>query len=194
MQDGRWICWPMVAHQWETRVGSKTSLHDPKGSFILLPLLPPSGRWGRWEVALVSWKVKHLCKRVFSLVQSHSRVRLFVTLWTAARQASLYITSPGVCSNSCPSSQRCQPTISSSIIPFFSCFKSFPASGSLCEEQWVCSLHQVAKVLEFQLQHIQGWFPLGLTGWISLQSKGLSRVFSNTTVQKHQFFDAQLSL
>ena len=92
MQDGRWICWPMVAHQWETRVGSKTSLHDPKGSFILLPLLPPSGRWGRWEVALVSWKVKHLCKRVFSLVQSHSRVRLFVTLWTAARQASLYIT------------------------------------------------------------------------------------------------------
>ena len=65
--------------------------------------------------------------------------------------------------------------------------------------QWVNSSHEVAKVLEFQLQHqsfpmnIQGWFPLGWTGWISLQSKGLSRVFSNTTVQKHQFFSAQLS-
>ena len=66
--------------------------------------------------------------------------------------------------------------------------------------QWVNSSHEVAKVLEFQLQHhvlpmnIQAWFPLGWTGWISLQSKGLSRVFSNTRVQKHQFFDAQLSL
>ena len=66
--------------------------------------------------------------------------------------------------------------------------------------QWISSLHQVAKVLAFQLQHqslpmnIQDWFPLGWTGWISLESKGLSRVFSNTTVQKHQFFSAQYSL
>ena len=62
--------------------------------------------------------------------------------------------------------------------------------------QWVSSWHLMAKVLEFQLQHqnIQDWFPLGSTGWISLQSKGLSRVFSNTTVQKHQFFGIQLSL
>ena len=66
--------------------------------------------------------------------------------------------------------------------------------------QWVSSLHQVAKVLEFQLQHqsfslnIQDWFPLGLTGWVSLHSKDLSRVFSNTTGQRHQFFSTQLSL
>ena len=79
-----------------------------------------------------------------------------------------------------------------------------PPAFNLSEHQglfkWVSSLHQVAKRLEFQLQHqsfpmnIQDWSPLGLTGWISLQSKGLSRVFSNTTVQKHQFFTAQLSL
>ena len=75
--------------------------------------------------------------------------------------------------------------------------QSFPVSGSF---QWVNSSHQVAKILEFKLQHqyfpmnIQDCFPLGLTGWISLQSKGLSRVFSNTAVQKHQFFGAQLSL
>ena len=90
---------------------------------------------------------------------------------------------PGDCSNSCPSSQWCHPTISSSVVPF-SCLQSFPASGTLF--QWVSSLHHVAKVLEFQLQHqsfqlISG--SLGLTGWISLQTKGLSRVFSNTTVQ-----------
>ena len=78
---------------------------------------------------------------------------------------------------------------------------SFPAFNLSQHQgifQWVSSLHHVAKVLEFQLQHqsfqwIQDWFPLGWTGWISLQSKGLSRVFSNTTVQKHQFFDSQVS-
>ena len=103
---------------------------------------------------------------------------------------------PRVYSNSCPLSWWCRPTISSSVVPFSSCLQSFPASGSL----WVSSSHQVAKVLEFQLQHQsfqwtpRDWSPLGWTGWISLQSKGLSRVFSNTTVQKHQFFGAQLSL
>ena len=85
------------------------------------------------------------------------------------------------CSNSCPSSWWCHPTISSSVVPFSSCLQSFPASGSF---QWVSSSHQVARVLE----SIQDWFPLGWTGWISLQSKGLLRVFSNTTVEKHHFF------
>jgi len=100
---------------------------------------------------------------------------------------------PGVYSNSCPLSRWCHPTISSSVAPFSSCLWSFPASGSF---QRVSSLHQVAKVLEFKLQHqffqwnIQDWFPLGWTGWISLQSKGLSRVFSNTTLQNHQFYSA----
>ena len=98
--------------------------------------------------------------------------------------------SPGVCSNSCPLSSWCHPTISFSVT-------ASPPTFNLSQHQdlfqWVDSLHQVAKVLELLLQHqsfqinIQGWFPLGLTGLILL-SEGLSRVFSNTTVQKHQFF------
>ena len=98
--------------------------------------------------------------------------------------------SPGVSSNSCPLSGWCHPTISSSVAPFSSCPQFFRHQGLF---QWVNSLHQVAKVLELQL-HINpsneysGLIPLGLTGLISLLSKGLSRVFSNTTVQKHQFF------
>ena len=105
--------------------------------------------------------------------------------------------SPGVCSNSGPSSQRCHPTILSSVIPFSSCLQSFPASGSFPMSWLFASGGQSigastsASVLPM---NIQGWFPLGLTGLISLQTKGLSRVFSNTTIQKHQFFSAQPSL
>ena len=104
--------------------------------------------------------------------------------------------SPRACLNSCLLSRWCHPSILSSVIPFSSCLLSFPASGPF-PVSWL--LHQVAKVLEFQLQHlhpmnIQGWFPLGLTGLISLQFKGLSRVFSSTTIQKHQFFSTQPSL
>ena len=104
---------------------------------------------------------------------------------------------PGACSNSCPLSQWCYPTVSSSVVPFSSCFKSFPASGSFLMSQLFTSGGQnigasvSASVLPM---NIQDWFPLGWTGWISLKSKGLSRVFSNTTVWKHQFFSAQLSL
>ena len=125
----------------------------------------------------------------FSSFQSLSRVRLFVTPLTAACQASLSITSSQRFLNSCPSGQWCHPTISSSVIPFSSCLQLSQHQGLF---KWVSSLHQEAKILEFQLQH--HWFPLGWIGWISLQSKGLSRVFSNTTVQKHQFFGAQPSL
>ena len=106
-------------------------------------------------------------------------------------------TTPRVYSNSCPLSQWRHPTISSSVIPFSSCLQSFPASGSFLVSQLFASGGQSigasasASVLPM---NIQGWFPLGLTGWISLFSKGLSRVFSNTTVQKHQFFGIQLSL
>ena len=105
--------------------------------------------------------------------------------------------SPGACSNSCPLSRWCHPTISSSVIPFSSCLPSFPASGSFLRSQLFASGGQSigtsasASVLPM---NIQDWFPLGLIGWISLQSKGLSRVFSNTIVQKHQFFGAQFSL
>ena len=104
---------------------------------------------------------------------------------------------PGAYSNPCPLSQWCHPTISSSVIPFSSRLQSFPASGSFPMSRFFPSGGQSfgasvsASVLPM---NIQDWFPLGLTGWISLQSKGLSRVFSNTTVQKHQFFGTQLSL
>ena len=103
---------------------------------------------------------------------------------------------PRACSNSCPISRWCQPTVSSSVIPFSSHLQSFPASGSFSVSQYFTSGGQSirasasASVLPM---NIQNWFPLGWTGWISLQSKGLSRVFSSTTVQKHQFFSAQLS-
>ena len=104
---------------------------------------------------------------------------------------------PGACSNSCPSSQWCHPTISSSVISFSSCLQSFLASGSFPMNQFFTSGDQSIRVsasASVLPMNIQDWFPLGWTGWISLQSKGLSRVFSNTTVQKHQFFGAQLSL
>ena len=104
--------------------------------------------------------------------------------------------SPGVYSHSCPLSQWCHPTISSSAV-LFSCPQSFPASGSFQMSQLLASGGQnigVSASASVLPMNIQGWFPLGWTGWISLQSKGLSRVFSNTTVQKHQFFGSQLYL
>ena len=129
------------------------------------------------------------------VVQPLSCVWLFVTPWTAARQASLSITNSRSLLR-LMSTESVMP--SNQFIPLLS--SSAPAF-SLSQHQglfkWISSSHQVAKVLEFQLQHpmnIQDWFPLGWTGWISLQSKGLSRVFSNTTVWKHQFFGTQLSL
>ena len=96
---------------------------------------------------------------------------------------------PGAYSNSCPSSQWCHSTISSSVVPF-SHLQSFPASGSFPVSQFFTSGGQnigVSASASVLPMNIQDWFPLGWTGWISLQSKGLSRVFSNTTVQKHQF-------
>ena len=104
---------------------------------------------------------------------------------------------PGACSNSCPLSQWCHPTISSSVIPFSSCLQSFPASGSLLMSQFFTSGGQsvgVSASTSALPMNIQDWFPLGWTGLISLLSKGLSRVFSNTILQKHQFCSSQLSL
>ena len=104
---------------------------------------------------------------------------------------------PRACSNSCPLSQWFHPSISSSVIPFSSCLQSFPASESFPVSQFFASGGQIIGVsasVSVLPMNIQDWFPLGLTGWISLQSKGLSRVFSNPTVQKHQFFGTQLSL
>ena len=99
---------------------------------------------------------------------------------------------PRAYSNSCPSSQWCHPTISSSVVPFSSCLQSFPASGSFTKSQvfvWGGQHIGVSALASVLLMNIQDWSPLVWTGWISLQSKGLSRVFSNTTVQEHQFFN-----
>ena len=130
-------------------------------------------------------------------VQSLSCVQLFAAPWTAAHQALLSITSSWSLLRLMPTNCWCHPAISSSVSPFSSCFQSFPASGSFLRSQFFASGGQSivvsasTSVLPMNIQH---WFPLWLTGLISLQSKGLSRVFSNTTVQKHQFFGAQLSL
>ena len=99
---------------------------------------------------------------------------------------------PRDCSNSCPSSWWCHLTISYSVVLLSACLQSFPTSGSFPMSQLFTSVSQtigVSALASILPMNIQDWFPLGLTGLISLQSKGLSRVFSNTTVQKHQFFD-----
>ena len=105
--------------------------------------------------------------------------------------------SPRVCSNLCPLSQWCYPTISSSVIPLSSCPQSFAASGSFQMSQFFTSGGQsigVSPSASVLPMNIQDWFPLGWTGWNSLLSKGLSSIFSNTTGQKHQFLGTQLSL
>ena len=104
---------------------------------------------------------------------------------------------PRVHPNPCPLCWWCHPTISSSVVPFFSCPQSFPASGSIPMSQLFSSSGQstgVSSSTSVPPVNTQDWSPLGWTGWISSQSKGLPRVFSNTTVQKHQFFWTQLSL
>ena len=103
---------------------------------------------------------------------------------------------PGVYPNSCPSSRWCHPAISSSVVPFTSCPQSLPASGSFPRSQlfaWSSQSTGVSTSTSVLPMNTQDCSPLGWTGWISLQSKGLSRVFSNTTVEKHQFFSTQLS-
>ena len=133
----------------------------------------------------------------FAVVQSLSHVRLFVTHGLHLARFPRPSPSPGACSNSCPLSRWCHPTISSSAVPFFSCLQSFPESGSFPMSQFFASGGQsigVSASASVLPMNIQDWFPLGWTGWISLQSKGLSRVFSNTAVQKHQFSSIYSSL
>ena len=129
-----------------------------------------------------------------------SVAQLCLTLWLHGLQHArppCPSPTPGIYSNSCPLSLWCHPTISSSVVPFSSHLQSFPAPGSFQMSQFFTSGGQSIRVsasASVLPMNIQDWFPLGWTGWISLQSKGLSRVFSNTTVQKHQFYSAQLSL
>ena len=173
-------------------------LRPPDGRSWLIWKDPDAGKDWRWEAKgtaeneMVAWHHWLNGHQVTSVVSD--------SLWPHRLQhARLPCPSPtpGVYSNSCPLSWWCNPTISFSVVPFSSRLQSFPASGSFQRSQFVASgglsIGISASALAFQM-NIQDWFPLGWIGWISLQSKGLSRVFSNTTVQKHQFFCTQLSL
>ena len=133
----------------------------------------------------------------FSSVQPLSYVGLFVTPKPQQTRPPCPSPTAGVYPNSCPSSWSFHLTTSSSVVPFSSCPQSFPASGSFQMSQLFASGGQsigVSASTSFLPKNIQDWSALGWTSWISLQSKGLSRVFSNTTVQKHQFCSTQLSL
>ena len=141
------------------------------------------------------WQINHITQRsqFSSVTQS---VWLFVTPWTAARQATLSIINSWVLLK-LMSIKSMMPSISSSFIPFSSCLQSFPAWGSFLMSQFFASGSQrigVSVSASVLPMNIQDWFPLGWICWISLQSKGLSGVFTNTTVQKHQFFGTQISL
>ena len=151
-----------------------------------------------WRILVMVHEVPSLPSSMISVQFSHSV--MFNSLRPHGLQhARLPCPSPtpGACSNSCPLSQWCHSTISSSIVPFSSCLQSFPASGSFQMSQFFITVSQrigISASASVLPMNIQDWFPLGLTGWISLQSMGFWRVFSNTTVQKHQFFGTQLSL
>ena len=144
-------------------------------------------KWYKWQLSLLK-SVQFIRSVMSDSLQPHGLQHTSLPCPSAT---------PRACSNSCPLSQWCHPTISFSVVPFSSCFQTFPASRSFPRSQIFKSGGQsigVSASASVLPMNIQGWFPLGLTGWISLQSRGLSRVFSNTTVQKHQFFRAQLSL
>ena len=164
-------------------------------------------RFFHWICSLCKNSIMNmrLYPAMFILLHTHLSIQLSSSvvckfLWLHGLQHSKLLCSsltPRTCSHSCPLSRSGHPTISSSFVPFSSCLQSFPASGSFLRNQFFTSGGQsiaVSASASVLPMNIQDWFPLGCTGWISLQSKGLSRVFSNTIVQKHQFFGTQLSL
>ena len=150
------------------------------------------------ESKIIKWRILQLFPCIATVKFSHSVTSN--SLWPhGLHHVRPPCQSPtlGAYSNSCPLSQWCHPTISSSVVSFSSYLQSFPASGSLPMSQFFTSGGQsigVSASASVLPMNIQDWFPWGLTGFIALQSKGLSRVISNTTVQKYQFFGAQLSL
>ena len=154
--------------------------------------------WIKPSIHLVSDKNDLTDKLQFSSVQ-FSRSVVSDSLWPHESQHArppCSSPSPRVHSDSRPSSQWCHPAISSSVIPFSSCPQSLPASETFPMSQlfaWGGQSTRVSALASFLPNKSQGWSPSEWTGWISLQSKGLSRVFSNTTVQKHQFFSAKPS-
>ena len=150
-----------------------------------------------WHTCSMFLRANPLIKCQFSSVRSLSHVRLFATPWIAARQASLSITnSQSSLRLKRPSSRWCHPAISLSVVPFSSCPQSLPASESFPMSQlfpWGGQSTGVSASASLPPKKSQGWSPSEWTGWIFWQSRELSRVFSNTTVQKHQFFGAQPS-
>ena len=156
--------------------------------------------WARkgkdYDFILNVGKLPHSVQELGS-VQPLSRVQLFATSWTTACWCFLSITSSQSLLKLMSIKSVMPSTISSSVVPFSSCLQSFPASGSFPMSQFFTSGDQnigVSASAPVLPMNIQDWSPLGWTGWISLQAKELSRVFFNTTVQKHQFFSTQLSL
>ena len=177
---------------------------NTSGKFSGQPLLPsPLSTALPWTTVNYLWVFSDISQTnpclfwiQFSSVQSLSRVLLSVTPWTSARQASLSITNSWSLLKLMPIESVMPSAISSSVIPFSSCPQSLPASGSFPMSQlfaWGGQSTGVSVSASVLPMNTQDWSPLGWTGWISLQSKGLSRVFSNTIVQKHQIFSTQLS-
>ena len=163
-------------------------------------------RWAHnlWPECDPSWQLFHVSLRKMYVLQFFSSVQfsrsvMSDSLWPHGLQHTrppCPAPIPGVYSNSCPLSQWYHPTISSSVVPFSSCPQSLPASETFPMSQlfaWGGQSIGVSSLASVLPKNTQDWSPLEWTGWISLLSKGLSRVFSNTTVQKHQFFGAQLS-
>ena len=159
-----------------------------------------------WEALNLIYKTqKRLTENEFTITKRKSSVQFGHTVMSNSLQPHglqqarppCPSPTPGDYTNSRPLSRWCHPTIWPSVVPFSSCLRSFPASGSFPMSQFFMSGGQsiiVSASASVLPMNIQDWFPLGWTGWISLQSKGLSRVFSNTTLQKYQFFSTQLSL
>ena len=151
-----------------------------------------------WITLLYTWN-EHRIVNQLSSVQFRLSVMSTSLQPHGLQQARLPCPSPtpGAYSNSCPLCWWCRPSISSSIVPFCSCLQFFSESGFFPLNRFLVSGGQsigVSASASVLPMNIQDWFPLRWTGWVSLQSKGLSRVFSKTTAQKHQFFSAQLSL
>ena len=175
------------------------SLYFSKLQFSRLKMGAPPSLWGLCISlpVLLQFITTHTPSHNISSVQSLSCVQLSDPMNCSTPGFPCPSPTPGVYSNSCPSSWWCHPTISSSVIPFSSCRQSFPVSGSFQMSQLFASGGQSIGALASTSvlpMNIQDWFSLGWAGLTSLQSKGLSRVFSITTIQKHQFFGAQLSL
>ena len=187
--------WTEPSSEWPRLVYLREQRAEYKGSTVIIC------RWHRNQPRNVKLrKVLWDCQIWNRSVSQLSSSVESISLWPYGLQHTRFACpspTPRAFSNSYPSSQWCHPTISSSVVPFSPCLWSFPASGSFPMSQFFVSGGQsigASASTSIFLMNIQDWFPLGWTGLISLQSKGLSRVFSNTTIQKHQFVGAQLSL